>query len=68
MRAERFLEICIEPARNAFEREVVRLFESYDIECKRAWGSNGQSLGLHEEVDSHFDSDSYLQIQDIESR
>ena len=36
---------------NTFEREIVRLFESYGIECKRAWGSNGQSLGLHEEVD-----------------
>ena len=36
---------------NAYEREVVELFKSFGIECKRAWGSNGQSLGLHEEVD-----------------
>ena len=36
---------------NTYERELVILFKSYGIECKRAWGSNGQSLGLHEEVD-----------------
>ena len=36
---------------NTFEREIVRLFESYGIDCKRAWGANGQSFGMHEEVD-----------------
>ena len=48
---------------NAFEREVVRLFESYDIECKRAWGSNGQSLGLHEEVDCLAEGDIRIQAK-----
>ena len=49
--------------RNAFEREVVRLFESYDIECKRAWGSNGQALGLHEEVDCLAEGDLRIQAK-----
>ena len=48
---------------NAFEREVVRLFESYDIECKRAWGSNGQALGLHEEVDCLAEGDLRIQAK-----
>ena len=36
---------------NTYEREIVAKFEEYGIECKRAWGSNGQALGHHEEVD-----------------
>ena len=36
---------------NTYEREVVSVFEENGIKCKRAWGSNGQSLGMHEEVD-----------------
>tara|TARA_A100001391_G_scaffold117918_2_gene79941 strand:- start:7623 stop:7988 length:366 start_codon:yes stop_codon:yes gene_type:complete len=48
---------------NAFEREVVRLFESYGIECKRAWGSNGQALGLHEEVDCLAEGDLRIQAK-----
>ena len=48
---------------NAFEREVVRLFESYKVECKRAWGSNGQSLGLHEEVDCLAEGDLRIQAK-----
>ena len=48
---------------NTFEREVVRLFESYDVECKRAWGSNGQSLGLHEEVDCLAQGDLRIQAK-----
>ena len=36
---------------NTYEREVVSVFEEHGIKCKRAWGSNGQSLGMHEEVD-----------------
>ena len=48
---------------NTFEREIVRLFESYDIECKRAWGSNGQSLGLHEEVDCLAEGDLRIQAK-----
>ena len=48
---------------NTFERELVRLFESYGIECKRAWGSNGQSLGLHEEVDCLAQGDLRIQAK-----
>ena len=48
---------------NTYEREVVRLFESYGIECKRAWGSNGQSLGLHEEVDCLAEGDLRIQAK-----
>ena len=36
---------------NTYEREVVSVFEEHGIKCKRAWGSNGQSFGMHEEVD-----------------
>ena len=36
---------------NAFEREVVNLAKGFGLKAVRAWGSNGQSLGLHEEVD-----------------
>ena len=48
---------------NTFERELVRLFESYGIECKRAWGYNGQSLGLHEEVDCLAQGDLRIQAK-----
>ena len=36
---------------NRFERYIVSLCEQADIPSKRAWGSNGMSLGLPEEVD-----------------
>ena len=36
---------------NAFEREIVNLAKEFGLKAVRAWGSNGQSLGLHEEVD-----------------
>ena len=36
---------------NTFEREIVNKCESVGVPAKRAWGSNGQSLGMHEEVD-----------------
>ena len=36
---------------NRFEREVVKLAKEYGLESKRAWGSDGRSLGLHPEVD-----------------
>ena len=48
---------------NTFEREIVRLFESYGIDCKRAWGSNVQSLGLHEEVDCLAQGDLRIQAK-----
>jgi hypothetical protein len=34
-----------------FEREVVNTAKKFDLEAKRAWGSNGRSLGLHDTVD-----------------
>ena len=36
---------------NTYEREVVDKFKEQGIDCKRAWGSNGQAFGMHEEVD-----------------
>ena len=39
---------------NRIELEIVDIFKQYGFtEAKRAWGSNGQSLGLHEEVDCY---------------
>ncbi len=36
---------------NVLEVEIVKMFESYGIAAKRAWGSNGKSIGEHEQVD-----------------
>ena len=36
---------------NRIERECVNLAKEYGFESKRAWGSDGRSLGWHEEVD-----------------
>ena len=36
---------------NRFEREIVNEAKRAGCTAVRAWGSNGQSLGLHEEVD-----------------
>lgn len=36
---------------NRLERLVVRTLESFGCESRRAWGSDGRSLGEHEEVD-----------------
>ena len=36
---------------NGYERELVQQAIESGLEAKRAWGSNGQSLGMHEEVD-----------------
>ncbi len=36
---------------NRIEREVVNIFKENGYECQRAWGSNGQAMGEHEEVD-----------------
>lgn len=35
-----------------FERQVVDIFNQYEhIKARRAWGSNGEALGLDKEVD-----------------
>lgn len=36
---------------NTFERNVVKIAQNKGLPAIRAWGSNGQSLGLHESVD-----------------
>ncbi|MEO2046459.1 MAG: hypothetical protein ABGX16_07785 [Pirellulales bacterium] len=36
---------------SAFEREIVGMAQDSGIPAKRAWGSNGESLGMHTEVD-----------------
>ena len=36
---------------NRVERECVNLAKGYGFKSKRAWGSDGRSLGWHEEVD-----------------
>lgn len=36
---------------NRVERECVNLAKSFGFESRRAWGSDGRSLGWHEEVD-----------------
>ena len=48
---------------NRFERYIVTLCEQTDIPAKRAWGSNGMSLGLPEEVDVLIDSDVRVQAK-----
>ena len=40
---------------NAFERELVDLAKGWGLSAKRAWGSNGRSLGMHDEVDCIID-------------
>ena len=36
---------------NKFERDCCKKAELFEIPSKRAWGSDGRSLGLHPEVD-----------------
>jgi hypothetical protein len=36
---------------NRIERECVNIAKEYGFKSKRAWGSDGRSLGWHEEVD-----------------
>ena len=36
---------------NRFERQIVDRAKHFDIEAKRAWGSDGRAMGQHEEVD-----------------
>lgn len=34
-----------------YEREIVKEVENYGLRAKRAYGSNGQAMGQHEECD-----------------
>lgn len=36
---------------NRLERAIVQAFMEAGYECQRAWGSNGRSLGLPDDVD-----------------
>ena len=40
---------------NRIERECVNLAKGYGFESRRAWGSDGRSMGWHEEVDMTID-------------
>ena len=39
---------------NRFERQIVQDIEGKGLKAKRAWGSNGEALGMHAEVDLVF--------------
>tara|TARA_R100001463_G_scaffold90485_1_gene145201 strand:+ start:403 stop:741 length:339 start_codon:yes stop_codon:yes gene_type:complete len=40
---------------NKFERDCVNKAKEYGIEAKRAWGSDGRSMGFEEDVDMLID-------------
>ena len=48
---------------NRFEREIVNKATQSGLSAKRAWGSNGASLGMHEEVDLIIGKDPVIKIQ-----
>ena len=48
---------------NRFEREIVNKATQSGLSAKRAWGSNGASLGMHEEVDLIIGRDPVIKIQ-----
>ena len=48
---------------NRVEREIETLCELCDVFCKRAWGSNGEALGMHSEVDCVIDNDYKVQAK-----
>ena len=48
---------------NRFEREVVNKAVQSGLTAKRAWGSNGAALGMHEEVDLVIGKQPEIKIQ-----
>ncbi len=36
---------------NALENQIVKAFKDAGMEAKRAWGSNGEAMGEHKDVD-----------------
>ena len=48
---------------NRFEREVVETCELHEVKAVRSWGSNGKSLGMHEEVDVLINDDIKVQAK-----
>mgnify|MGYP003977494799 FL=1 len=47
---------------NRFERECVDIAEQHGFQAKRAWGSDGRSIGMHQEVDVVID---YLLSEEV---
>lgn len=39
---------------NTYERELVNYFKDKGLDCERARGSDGRSLGMAEDVDGYF--------------
>ena len=48
---------------NRFERQIVELCKIWQVACKRAWGSNGEALGMHAEVDCLIEDDFRVQAK-----
>ena len=48
---------------NRFEREVVKKVQDIGLNAKRAWGSDGRSTGMHEEVDILIGDDYKIQAK-----
>ena len=48
---------------NRFEREIVNKAVQSGLTAKRAWGSNGAALGMHEEVDLVIGKNPEIKIQ-----
>ena len=48
---------------NRFERQIVELCKIWQVACKRAWGSNGEALGMHSEVDCVIEDDFRVQAK-----
>ena len=48
---------------NRFERQIVELCTIWDTKAIRAWGSNGRSIGMHEEVDVLIEDDYRVQAK-----
>ena len=48
---------------NRFEREIVNKAIQSGLTARRAWGSNGASLGMHEEVDLVIGKEPEIKIQ-----
>ena len=48
---------------NKFERDCCKLAEVFEIPNKRAWGSDGRSRGLAQEVDMVIEDNIYVQCK-----
>ena len=48
---------------NTGERKVVECCQAHDVPAIRAWGSNGRSIGHHEEVDVLIDNEIKVQVK-----